>query len=316
MKKLYIIHNDLDGIGNYVLIKYYNLQYDDLISMGYEDYDVHENKIKEYTKDDTIVFVDFAPNENYMNLIEHNNINCIVYDHHSSVYELLKNWKYDKFTYFYEETLSGTAIFYKNDSNFVKKSKIVQDFVTLVSTYDTYNKKSELWIEAENLNRLLFKLIRYQDDTLHKYDTFLKSMFYKFDNLQDFSFSSFEKTKIQEDIKKEKNMYFELINGGSRTIKTRIDKEGNYFCIIKLTSKISSISNMLLEKYKKVQYVICINDYNSDLKLSLRSREGFSLLNFENVKGHERSAGYVNVTNELCNNLWKGTIYCLTKIKK
>ena len=48
----------------------------------------------------------------------------------------------------------------------------------------------------------------------------------------------------------------------------------------------------MLEKYKKVDYCVVINDYDKENpKISLRSRDGFDLLQLNYAKGHEQACG-------------------------
>ena len=70
---------------------------------------------------------------------------------------------------------------------------------------------------------------------------------------------------------------------------------------------------MIFNKYKKVDYVLIINEYDKEnKKLSFRGRddkEGIDGNKLEGFKGHALACGYEQITNELCEDLWRGKIY-------
>ena len=117
-------------------------------------------------------------------------------------------------------------------------------------------------------------------------------MLWKMQNADHFFFNSLEQSKINADISKENQLFEGLVNNASKEISTRKDEKGLYFVVFHCNSKISAICNRLLTKYKKLTYVICINNYDKENpKISLRSREGFNLLSLTFCKGHENACG-------------------------
>lgn len=313
-KVLYSIHNDLDAIGILCLIRHYSylLEDFDIWINNYEDPNYQYDELKNYNK---IIYADFSPDEKCRQIIQENNIQCLIFDHHEAAVDELKNWKYNNYTYFYDNTKCGTTLFYEY---YLKKvfgiltNKCIDEFCTLIETYDTWKKTSELWKKATDLNRLLYKTLDYSKSDLSKYNLFLSLIEYKFNNNIDFVFNKIEQIKIQNDINKENELFFKLTNNPSKYIKTRKDEKGRYFCVIKLNKKISAICNRLLEKYSKLDYVIALNDYDKEnLGISLRSKEHINLLEYENVKGHNNAAGLTNVTQELFDNLWSSKVYCI-----
>lgn len=312
MSLLILSHTDLDGLGIVCLADYYKdiIKYDDLCMANYGDFEEGRHSYELLKQFDTIWYFDFSPDLKSRQIIEENNIKCICGDHHEAVKEDLMNWSYDKFSYIYKEDQCGTKIFFeflKKEFN-IQYSTSIEEFSELVNTYDLWQKDSVLWTKAQNLNRLLYKSLEYYKDGFAKYKFFIECIKHKFDFLDNFEFNKLEMKKINDDIKKEDDLFFDIINNAGSKIKTRKDELGRHFSVIKLNSKISAIANRLLEKYKKLDYVIAINCFDKNKPgVSLRSKEHVNLLEYENVKGHENAAGYENVTQEIIDNLWDGS---------
>lgn len=315
MKKLLITHSDLDMVGIITLVIYYKIHYDDILMINYVDDDYL--KCLDYIPNyDEIHYADFSPDEKSMELLEKLNKKVIIYDHHDTAYQRLKEWKYENKEYYYEDGISGTEIYYKNNIK-INTNKIINAYVELISVFDTGKKKSPLYSKACNLNRLLYQTKNWGKEGLEQYQFFIEGMIRKFDSYgSSFEFTKWENAKIQKAVQKEKDIFKELVSG-KRKIKTRKDKKERYFSIIRLTSKTNEICNMMLDKYSKLDYIIVINEYDtSKLKLSIRSRDTINLLEYKNVAGHPNAAGFEDITNEICEDLWNGKIYCLEDKEK
>ena len=181
-----------------------------------------------------------------------------------------------------------------------------------------WQKDSPLWEQAQNLNRLLWKIPNWskKDNPLEFHKYFINGQLWKLQNMQNFSFNRFELEKINADIKAEQELLAEFLNG-KRKIKTRKDKQGHYFSVITLDKKISAICSLLLEKYRKLDYILCINNFDPDSpKVSIRSKEHINVLDFNGVRGHPQAGGVENVTPELCEAIWTGEIYELEFLEK
>lgn len=316
---LQIIHNDLDGISPIILNRYYKIDYYKEISTNYEEKGEHDS-LRQFTNLEKVIYVDFTPDEEAYEIIRQKDLECIVIDHHISQFDNMTEKAKDnpKLTYIFDNEKSGTLLYYEyltETLNYEKKD-IVGYFCNLVSTYDLYNKQSPLWTKAQNLNRLLYKVINWANrGTLAMYDFFINGQLWKLENCESYSFNKFEETKIDADIKAEKDILNEFISG-KRRIKTRVDEQGRYFAVIILNKKVSAIASLLLERYKKLDYIVIINDYEKDCKkVSLRSKEHINLLEFEGVKGHKNACGYPNVDNQFCDDLWMGKVYSLKKLE-
>ena len=312
----FISHCDADRIIPFVLNIFFKLSYGKETSTNYGEL-IENEFIPQYKN---IVFVDFSPSETTRELIEKYNINCLIIDHHEGTKNDIDEWckKYNKVEYIFDNNKCGTKLYYEwlKEQGFIGNS-VVDYIVDLTDTYDLYKQDSELWNIAEKFNRLLYTTAHWyiKDDRLKCYEFFINTMIWKMKNANNFFFNEIEEAKIKEDIDKENNLFDDLIRNAVKNISTRRDEKGHYFSIFYATSKISALANRLLNKYKKLEYVIIINDYNkNDIKISLRSKDDFDLLQLNGCSGHKNACGIdsnkIN-TKEFAEKLWKKEIYCL-----
>lgn len=292
-------HADMDGIQPFVLNKFFNLNYAKSISTNYgENLELESVQSGLY---ENIVYTDFTPSEIVRNAIKEKNMNVMIFDHHIAVKkeieQFVKEYGEDKVTYIFDNERCGTKIYYDYlmENGYKDKTNcVVEKIVNLTDTYDLYKQDSELWSESDKLNRLMYSSGKYyiKDDRLKCFEVFINSMLWKIQNMKEFKFVAWEMEKIQKDINKENEIFENLVRNASKEISTRKDSKGNYFAIINCNSKISAICNRVLSKYKKLTYVICINDYDKENpKISLRSRDEFNLLDLNFCKGHEQACG-------------------------
>lgn len=317
-KTLFVGHTDLDGITPLILNRFCGLDYYKEISTNYEEKGEHSD-LRSLSPEDSVFYVDFTPDEEARNIIQSLGVRCTIIDHHESQYEMIENWKkeYDKVEFIYDVNKSGTLLYYEYlcDRHGLD-NKVAEELCNIVSTYDLWQKTSPLWEQAQNLNRLMWKIPNwaYRNDPVKLHEFFINGQLWKLTNSDHFFFNRLEKEKINADIKQEKEMFLDLINTKGR-IKTRKDKSGNYFSIFKLNKKISIICSLILEKYRKLDYVICINTYDeNNPKVSVRSKEHIDILKFKDVKGHPQAGGVEGATAKFCDDLWNGTLYELERI--
>ena len=313
--KLLCSHCDLDSIFSLLANKFYNLGFDKTISTNYGERGEHET-LKTMGKDDLVVYTDFTPDAEAREIIQNNGIKFEIHDHHESQVNDINEWmkSYSNGFYNYDVEKCGSKIYYDYlKSKGYESNSVLDEFVELVNTYDLWHKDSPLWEKAQNLNRLLFKMINWaKKDSAEKFDFFIDGVIWKCNNMKHYEFSEFEQKKIDADIKQEDDLFNEFVNK-KRLIKTRKDEKGNYFAIIKLQKKVSSICNRLLEKYKGLSYIICINDYDKENpKISVRSKDDFNILVFNEVKGHENAGGWENPTQQISEDLWDNKVHGLT----
>lgn len=296
-KTLFVEHCDADGLMPYILNKFFNINYAKSISTNYgEELELDSVQSGLY---ENVVYVDFTPSESIRKVIEEKQMNVLILDHHIAVKEEIEEWckSYPKVEYIFDNDRCGTKIYYDylmENGYKDKTNSVVEYIVNLTDTYDLYKQNSELWSEAESLNRLLYCTGKFyiKDDRFKCFEFFINNMLWKMQNADRFFFNSLEQSKINADISKENQLFEGLINNAPKEISTRKDSKGLYFAIFHCNSKISAICNRLLAKYKKLAYVICINNYDKENpKISLRSREGFNLLSLSFCKGHENACG-------------------------
>lgn len=296
-KTLFVEHCDVDGLMPYIINKFFKINFTDSISTNYgELLELESIKNNNYQN---VIYIDFTPSESIRKIIEEKQMNVLILDHHLAVKEEIEEWckSYPKVEYIFDNDRCGTKIYYDYlmDNGYKDKTNTVVEYiVNLTNIYDLYKQSNELWNDAESLNRLLYCTGKFyiKDDRFKCFEFFINNMLWKMQNADHFFFNSLEQSKINGDISKENQLFEGLINNAPKEISTRKDSKGLYFAVFHCNSKISAICNRILAKYKKLTYVICINNYDKENpKISLRSREGFNLLSLSFCKGHENACG-------------------------
>ena len=296
-KTLMNTHIDEDGILPIILNRFFNINYDKEITSNYGE-NLENECLSNY---ENVIYVDFTPNPRAREIIKENNIKCLVIDHHEGVREEIEQFckEYKNCEYVFDNEKCGTKLYYEwlINQNEYKGNEVSDYIVELVNVYDLYNKSSELWNLADQNNRLLYSTCAWyvlkKDPTnrIEAYKFFINSMLWKMQNANKFFFNKIETEKINADIKKENDVFNELIRESSSRISTRKDSKGKFFALFKCNSKISAVASKLMEKYKKLDYCIIINDYDeNNPKISLRSRE-LNLLELNYTAGHELACG-------------------------
>jgi len=299
--KALITHIDLDGIGNPILAKYYNLSVD---RYHFIDYDFLESPrfnelLLKYSK---IYITDLAILEESYNILEKANIDFMVFDHH----DYTKNFK-NKKNVFFDLKKCGTELFFEFLSNKKRVPIILNEFVTIIGVYDLWKLEHPLRKKSEDLNRLFFESLNYwvKGNQYQKYQDFINKQLSKLKTMNKFEFTALEKSKIQNAVLKEKI----AIEKAEKSLQFRTDKQNFVFGIFAADRKISNTCTILLSKYKKMDYIVCINTYNGyNGKISVRSRESFNCLMLKNINGHKQAAGGI-FTSQFVINLERGIIH-------
>lgn len=298
-KTLFVEHCDLDGIMPYILSKFFKIDYFKFISTNYnEDSELDDLKSGLY---DNVIYVDFSPSELCRKEIICKKIKCVTIDHHIAVKEEMDDFcdVYDNAEYIFDNDKCGTKLYYEWLKSQGYKGNSVSDYiVNLTDVYDLYRQDSELWEVADKLNRLLYSSCAWyvlKANSLNRigaYKFFINTILWKMENTECFFFNNLEMQKINSDLKKENDIFDNLISNASSEISTRKDSEGNYFAVFKCNSKISAIASRMLNKYKSLKYCVIINEYDIDNpRISLRSRDGFDLLRLNYASGHSNASG-------------------------
>ena len=313
MKRLAVFHTDLDGFGCYLVAKYFKLEFDEFQFMNYPDYkkDYNYNHLNNF---DEIVYADFSPNMEALEVLNKGTAKVQIFDHHESFVKDTwipfkeNNDLREGIDLYYDVERSGTKILFEHlrETKHRVKPMIIQ-IVALIDTYDLYKKKHELWEEAKNLNRVFYKSKTYYKDTEEeKVKFFLEGLMYRIYNYRDFMFTKTELKKIEDDKLQERD----LTKTALKKILIRVDSKGRKFGLFKIAKKLSLVCSNILDSRNDIEYVIAINTWNKDeLKLSLRSREdGFNLLELNNTKGHQPACGLEEPDQKYINDLWNNVI--------
>ena len=322
--RLHISHVwvDLDGVIPYVIDDVFGINYDYNFGCNYDSERELElyNFVKDCNEEMELVYTDFSPNERMRELISEKKIRTLIFDHHEGVFDELKTWANDKDYVMLELDVerSGTKIYYDWLLGGNKENKVLTEIVNLTDTYDLFRKERPLWGTATKLNRLMYYMMDYNmrtsTEVIEKYSPFIASLSWKCTHMNTFKFSDFEMKKIEKSIKSEQEMFRDIDNGKIKMV-TRQDEKGDYFLVLKVDKKVSAVTDYLLNKYKKVKYVLVVNDFDKDeMKISARCRDDFSVLNLENICGHEGAGGYNGVTNQICESLLNGELYSLKRL--
>lgn len=298
-KTLFCSHLDMDGAFPIILNKFFQINYIKELMTNYgEDLENDDLSSGIY---DTIIYTDFTPNSRAMEIIKEKNIKILIIDHHEGVREEIEQFckEYDKCEYIFDNEKCGSKLYYEwlLSENQYRGNEVSDYIVELVNIYDLYKKENSLFEIADKLNRLLYCTCAWyvlkKDPTnrIEAYKFFINSMLWKMQNANNFFFNKIETEKINADIKKGNDVFNELIRNASTEISTRKDSKDRYFAVFTCNSKISEVASKLMEKYKKLDYCICINQYDeNNPKISLRSRE-FNLLTLNYTAGHELACG-------------------------
>lgn len=296
-KTIFCHHTDMDGCVPYILNNFFNINFDKDICTNYNE-DLEHEYLPNY---ESIIYVDFTPNESARKIIQENNIRCLILDHHEGVRGEIEKFckEYEYCEYLFDNDRCGTKIYYEwlKEQGY-NGNNVSDEIVALTDTYDLYKKERSNWKIAEDCNRLLYStcawyvLKKDPFNRIEAYKFFINSMLWKMQNANNFFFNKIETEKINADIKKENDIFNELINNSKIRISTRKDSKGRFFAIFDCNSKISAVANKLMEKYKSLSYCVVINSYNEDEpKISLRSKDDVNLLELNYVKGHKNAGG-------------------------
>lgn len=220
---------------------------------------------------DIIIFVDIAPTPSLYNKIKELNKEVFIFDHHETSFNILKDIVTEN--YYYSEVFCGAKVFFDALTKGKRYNKVLSQMVELCNVYDTWQKTSLLWKTAKDLNNVMFGYVNWatDKDNPKKFDRFIEEQLNKIKTGRFFYFTSYEEDKIKLAIKKEQD----ALRQARTCLKHRIDNQGNNYIYLEINSKISYVSNQLLEEMEKVKYVIGHSTYedNNGIKpqISLRT---------------------------------------------
>lgn len=282
--KAFRTHIDGDGIGVYVLLKYYGLdrEFDSIEAVDYiyEEESVDRADLYLYSE---IVMVDLSiPLDFYNELIAMGKKITII-DHHESSLELKGHPNI-----IHDISMCGTKLFY----HYIQKEygvtpvPIITDFVNLVDTYDLWKEDSELWNEAMNLSRVMYRMYFWGESTpLKQADLYVSRLIKKFRQFTTWVWTPQEQQFIRQALDREDREFKNFMDA----LQLRTDTKGRIFGVSMLGAKISIVASRYLHENPQVSYVLILNTFKGlNNHMSARSREvGFSLTeSFPFLSGH------------------------------
>lgn len=293
-----------------VVAELMNEKFDVITCINYSDYEDGTFKHELLTRFDEIVYADFSPDEKSLDIIKANQIKTTIYDHHESFYEDVWNndlsLKDSSFiTYWYDKNRCGTKIMFDQLKGKRSLHSLIE-FVELVNTYDLWEWNTELFEEAVNLNRLLWKYFYWDGSGYSKYKKIIKVFVDKIKNNSSFLYDRGEKAYIAKTLAGEKK----TLQEANKKLLIRTDEKGNKFGITRLSRKVSYTLFKILTQRRDLEYIIGINEYElkttGQLKISVRSLDKFNCLDLQYTKGHRSACGADGITNEFVEKLWRG----------
>jgi oligoribonuclease NrnB/cAMP/cGMP phosphodiesterase (DHH superfamily) len=270
-----------------------------MLFCDYNQFDTEENfnVLLDY---DTIVCTDYSLSVDVVMKLLNLGKMVEVYDHHESS-ELLKEIVHPNFKLVHSKIMSGTKIVFNSFKKNIRYKKSLIQFVELVNCYDMFDETSPLWEEAQNMNRVLWNCVNWNSEE-DKFTFIFDYWLHKIDRQSTWTWSAFEKTKIEKAIKVENEEYIK----SKVSFKILEDAKGLKFGVTVATKKVSIIANRLLKDFSNVSYIVIINTYTGWNKISLRSRDEKEFDCTRIANGHKCAAG-LEVEEELAKGLYAGT---------
>ena len=303
-KNSLISHVDLDGVSVVIVAKLLGLleMEDHPTLLDYSQLYVDEEETisavptnENYSK---VYYADLGISEPiYSSLTEfYGKENVFFFDHHQQ--SLLFG---DKENVYADENKCGTKIFYDYLKSGKRVPTILDNFVNIVDAYDRWLLDSPLREQSENLNRVLYRMVKWNAKNNYlKARPFIDYQIKKFlsqtgTKAREFFFTDYEKYQIQLAIEKEEREYQYALEN----VKKREDSQGREFLIFHGSSKISYICNRMLKENPHSQYVVAVNTFTGNPRvreitgrISVRSREDeFDCTHLKGVEGHIAAAG-------------------------
>jgi len=312
MKTLIVNHCDLDAVGCKIVLDYYDIPYDKMISVNYGDIKEDNKEIFEYER---VVCVDFSLPTAIVKTLLNKGIFVDIYDHHDYTNDVATRDLFTlvdpKFLLFHDTKKCGTTIVAKEFRGKRRLTNCFNQFIKLVETYDLFKKEDPLWEEAQNCNRVLWGSIAWSKKDISKFDFICSFWLNKIRNNREWTWTEFEKEKISKAIDIEN----EEFSKAKTTYKEYFDKKNYKYGVAVASKKISIIASRLLKDHADIKYLIMFNTYGKQWgKLSLRSttESGFDCTQFEECHGHKEASGGELTAREAVN-LYKGLKYLTYK---
>lgn len=305
MSNNYLIsHIDCDGSMAVVVAYLFNLIEDenDVYLMDYKDMFVDDEKTQSAVplRDDKskVYYVDLNIAKPVYNAFTqyYGYENCLFLDHHQESLEFK-----DESNAIVNNKKCGTLLLFEYLSKGKRVPGAWKEFAVLVDVYDRWLIDSPLREKAENLNRVMYRVMNWKSNSYYgKLKPFIDLQYKKLISKTgmtsgEFFFTDFEKHQIELAKEKEEREYEYAIEN----MQIREDSKGNTFVLYHGASKISYVCHRILQDNPEFTYVIAINTFTGNPrkreitgKVSVRSREGeFECPTLKNINGHLAAAG-------------------------
>ncbi len=299
MSKILLTHVDLDGVGCRLVLKYFQIHFDKVLHCDYNQFDLEENfnVLLDY---DIIICTDYSLSVSVVMKLLNLGKMVEIYDHHESS-ESLKEIVHPNFKLVHSKTMSGTKIVFNSFKKNVRYKKSLIQFVELVNCYDMFDETSLLWEEAQNMNRVLWNCVNWNNEE-DKFTFIFDYWLHKIDRQNTWTWSTFEKTKIEKAVKVENEEYIK----SKASFKILEDSKGLKFGITVAPKKVSIIANRLLKDFPSISYIVIINTYTGWNNISLRSRDEKEFDCTKIANGHKCAAG-LEIEEASAKGLYAGT---------
>jgi oligoribonuclease NrnB/cAMP/cGMP phosphodiesterase (DHH superfamily) len=286
-QNLLVTHSDLDGILSPILVDYFELPFDKVVSFDY-GFEEEQELISIIRDSQNIVVADISLTPALHDELLDEGRSVQVFDHHDGT-----KWIAEKPNCVWDDKRSGGKIFFEEYvlPRIGRYRPIVRELVELVDVYDRWDLESPLRPLSEDLQRVFVKYGNWGlDDNLARHDRFISAMIKKFQKQDKFSWNSTELMYIREAKESEERAYKDAL----AMLKVRIDNKGRRFGVFSAWGKISMTCHRMLNvDNMDLDYLVCAQTFHNKWGvMSFRSREGkFDLTELAGVNGHKPSAG-------------------------
>lgn len=272
-----VTHNDLDGLSSVVLSKFFGIEFEEILVLGYEKVCSLESLM---SNPNGIIITDLFVEEDVFNRLRSKTKYLQIYDHHISSRYLDK---YD--SQICDVSRCGSRIFYEEfimKLPHFKHNDAVEKYVTLVDTYDRWQNTSPLFEDALNLNRL-YSYYYSENGFIDSACNLLK---------RDMKYSDSNIKAINSILRDENTTYDYAV----RNLGIYTDSKGVQYGVFPCRLYASIICNRILTSHSSMTYII---GYYSSGRLSLRAKPDFDLTSLKGIRGHKLAAGGFLSQNEI-----------------
>ena len=286
-KNILCTHQDADGLGPVVLAQYFDLPFDKIISVDYDQLS-EEEIIKIFYDSERIVVADLSLTQELHNDLIAKGKSVQVFDHHET-----SQWINNYPGCCWDGERCGTKIFFEEFIKpFIGRYKpVVREFIDLVDVYDRWDLKSPLRPMSEDLQRVFVKYGNWDiGDPLIRHDRYISAMIRKLQKNDHFKWSTTELMYIKDAKISEDRAYDDAI----AMLQVRKDNKGRKFGVFSAWGKISMTCHRMLNiENMDLDYIVIAQTFHDKWGImSFRSREGkFNLIDLAGVAGHKASAG-------------------------